>query len=247
MADPGSAYAKWLVFEAVAAASKTHLFLHASSAIVGEGAVLVVGETGRGKSTLARALVAAGAEPHNDDVTPLSLASDHAERFPKDEPDAAGWQARSFPVRALLFLGPQEAQPTLRLAVDRLPEGLTAIEGVTVEDRGGHHEVVGRRRPGALDALRELCESAGVTVLQDLSAPEPVFAAVPVVRRCAPHEAVGRLVANVFGRAGRSMDELAWEVLGAVRDAELWELTPGEPAATAEAVLAALEHHGHAS
>jgi len=242
MGDAGSAYAKWIVFEAAAAASRTHLFLHASSVIVRGEAVLLVAPTGHGKSTLARALAAVGAESHNDDVTPLSLASRHAECFPKEQPQADGWQQRSFPVRALFFLSPRDSTPMLRLAIDRLPEGLDAVEGLTFQARGDHQEVtVDRRWPRANDGLREWCESAGVTILQDLSAAEPLFAAEPMARPCAPHRAVGWLSANTFGRAGRSPGELAWELLGAVRDAELWELVPGKRAATAEVVLKALE------
>jgi radical SAM protein with 4Fe4S-binding SPASM domain len=113
MADPVSEYAGWVVFEAAAAASGTHVFLHASSVVVEGRGVLFIGPTGRGKSTLARAMVAQGAEAHTDDVTPIERGSGLAERFPKYEPDAQGWQDARAPVAAVFLLKPREgaAQP----------------------------------------------------------------------------------------------------------------------------------------
>jgi radical SAM protein with 4Fe4S-binding SPASM domain len=113
--DPESEYAGWVVFEAAAAASETHVFLHASSVVVEGRGVLFIGPAGRGKSTLARAMVAQGAEAHSDDVTPMERATGLAERFPKNEPNAEDWQGARAPVAAAFLLRPREGatQPDL--------------------------------------------------------------------------------------------------------------------------------------
>lgn len=249
MPDPGSAYALWIVWEAVASASRTHFFFHASAVSLNDRVVLFAGATGRGKSTLAAAVVGNGGRPLNDDITPVERATGIAEHFPKGQPDTPPRPQDRRPVSAVIFLGPAHLDRQLHIAIDRLPERWRDRPPwepswqVVANQRTDHWELQTRSAPpGAGELLRDACSFAGVTILRDLRASEPSFSTTPQLRSIPPVSALPRLVGELFGRGKRPTTGLAWELAATFAKASFWELVPGPPQATAQAVIRALRN-----
>lgn len=247
MPDPASAYASWIVWEAVAAASRTHFFLHAAAVYLDDHAVLIAGPTGSGKSTLADAMADAGADRLNDDITSVERSSGIAEHFPKGEPDIWIDPRRRRRVSAVAFLGRVEAERALHLAVDRFPDEWHCsppwelAQGVVVRKHPDHWQIQARSAtPGAVERLREACRAGGVTILRDLGAGAPLFASAPQLEPISAALAMPLLAANLFGRGEAPATELAWELAATFRRVTFWQLVPGPPRATAEALVTAL-------
>jgi len=247
MPDPASAYASWIVLEAVAAASRTHFFIHASAVCVDDRAILLAGPTGRGKSTLATALAAGGAKPLNDDITAVEQRSGVAEHFPKGVTEGGIHSDARRPVSAVFFLRPVRPSRGLHLALDRLPEEWRAAppwqewREVTIREPGSHVEIETPSPPaGASERLRQACSAAGVTILRDLAIPEPAFGPAPHLAAMSRAAATPWLAADLVGRRDRSATDLAWELAGTFREATFWHLIPGPPAATAARVVEAV-------
>ncbi len=247
MPDPDSLYAAWIVWDAVAAASRSHFFIHASAVCLDDRAILFPGSTGRGKSTLAAAMVDSGARPLNDDITPVERASGIAEHFPKGCPDTPIRPQARRPISAIIFLGPADLGRQLHLALDELPDAWRDSPPwepswrVLVRRHADHWELrTESAPPGAAEMLRDACTAAGVTILRDLRAPEPSFGTAPELRPCASASAMPRLVAELFGRGDRPATRLAWDLAAILAKATFWELIPGPPDATAQALIRAL-------
>ena len=247
MPDAASAYASWIVLEAVAAASRTHFFVHASAVCLNDRAILLAGPTGRGKSTLAEALAAGGAPPLNDDITPVEQRSGIAEHFPKGATESGIQPEERRPVSAVFLLRPVRPSRGLHLALDRLPEEWRAAPPwqewgeVTIRERGSHCEIQTPSPPaGASERLRQACSAAGVTILRDLAVPEPAFGPAPQLEPMSLAAATPWLAADLVGRHDRSATDLAWELAGTFAEARFWQLIPGPPAATAQRVIEAV-------
>jgi hypothetical protein len=247
MPDPGSAYAAAIVWDAVAATSQTHFFLHASAVCLDGHAILLAGSTGQGKSTLAAAMAESGAEPLNDDITPVERATGFAEHFPKGEPDAAVQPELRRPVRAVTFLGPADLGRQLHIAIDKLPDAWHERPPwepswrVSVRRHADHWELrTASAPPGTAELLRGACSSAGVTVLRDLRPPEPSFGQTPRLQSMPPALAMPRLVAELFGRGDQPATRLAWDLATTLARATFWELSLGPPDTTAQVIVQGL-------
>lgn len=239
LTDPGGHYAAWLVWEAVAQASQTHLFVHASAVRTGLGALLFVGPTGHGKSTLAEAMVKGGAAPLNDDITPIERSSGIAEHFPKGEPASEVDASRRSIIRAVFLLGAERGDGPLRLALDRPPE---ETPGVEVRRAGESWEaLISDTRPGMVDAFLRRCDAGGVRVLRELTGGGPVFGDKPLLREVPTDRALPATAEHLFGRGGRRASDVVWDIATALGRATFRRIKPGTPEATAEAVSAAVE------
>ena len=245
--DPDSAYAFALVMDAVAGASRTHLFVHAASVFVASRTALLVGGSGAGKSTLARALAAKGAVCLADDVTPVEVSTGIP--TPLALASVAGADGQASPpalVSDAFLLAPPARPERLCLAIDRFPREWEAAPPwgnapAAVHPRDGYWEIeLGKAGGGALAALTRACREAGVLVLRDLGHPAPVFAPATVLRALEPSVGLPLLAAHVMGRGGRDAAELIWELGGALGRASLWELVPGPPDEAVQTVLAAV-------
>lgn len=161
------------------------LVLHANTVRVGDGAVVIVGEAGQGKSTLSAALVRAGHELVADDVTAL----DGATALPgigrlKLWPDSA--RALGVCPAALPKVRADEDKRLLHVPVAAAP---VPVRAVITLDRGAPR----LERLGRQGALQELVRhSFTVRVLHPerraahLAACAALVTAVPVVRLVAP-------------------------------------------------------------
>ncbi len=244
VADPDGAYAFALVMDAVAAASRSHLFLHAAAVSVGDRTALLVGPSGAGKTTLARALVDRGAVCLADDVTPIDSSTGALSPLPP-----VGARGRTAPLDAphhAFLLGPVSKADRVHLAVDRFPDewGTTPPWGsapATVRPREGYWEIeVEAVEPSALGVLTRACREAGVLVLRDLGQPASQFAAATSVHPLEPAEGLPLLALHVFGRGSRDAVQLVWDLGGALGQASLWRLLPGPPDEAAQVVSAIL-------
>lgn len=94
--------------------------LHGSAVAVSDGAVVFAGESGRGKSTLAARLQAAGFRRLADDVVPVELSSKGVEvlpafpqlKLPADRQPSAG-AAERLPLRAVYVLPGADGAPAV--------------------------------------------------------------------------------------------------------------------------------------
>jgi hypothetical protein len=247
-ADRANAYAFDLVVGAAAAASQTHLFLHASAVCFGGKAALFAGPSGSGKSTLARMVVGRGGGMIADDVTPVEIGSGAVERFPPWgglEPIEA---EMAVPVGWVFVRPPPPERRAPRLALDRLPEewGASppwpATERVAVYEREGYWELAWRARPGpgAMEAVLRACEAAGVLILSRLDRRRPGFGSHPELAPALLGEAAPWIAAELIGRGRREVTGLLRQLASALEGASIWWLAPGPPEETGEAVLRAL-------
>jgi len=105
--------------------------LHASAALIKDCLVVILGETGQGKSTLAEYLDEAGLARIADDVLPVKNSAGGLMAFPrypqlKIDNDAQPWlnQPESLPVKAVCVLLPVDGQ--IPAAITQLAAGETA-------------------------------------------------------------------------------------------------------------------------
>ena len=248
MSDPDSAYAFSLIMDAVAAASQTHLFLHASAVRLGSRAVLFTGPSGCGKTTLAQAMVSRGAVLLADDVAPTDLTSGALAPFIRGSLQGQAAPSPSSGADCVFLLRPSFEPAQLHFAIDRLPPEWQETPPwrprgrVSVCSCQGYYEVRAESgQPGDVETFRQACERAQVVILRELGTPRAQFAPTPSVTEIAPAAALPWLVADLFGRRGRDIAQLIAALSRALRGAGLWRLAPGPPDQTADAVAQVLQ------
>ena len=252
MSDPDSAYAFSLIMDAVAAASQTHLFLHASAIRLGTRTALFTGPSGCGKTTLAQALVSRGAVLLADDMAPIDLASGALAPFVRGSlPGETAPPPAPSAADCVFLLRPSFEPVRLHFAIDRLPPEWQETPPwhprgrVSVRSCQGYYEVRAESgRPRDVETFRQACERAQVVMLRELGTPRAQFGPTPSLTEIAPAAALPWLVADLFGRRGRDITQLIAALSVALRAAGLWRLAPGSPDQTADAVARLLGNPG---
>jgi hypothetical protein len=142
-------YLEWRTVSGALDATADLAAVHGATLTRGEATVLLLAQSGHGKTTLALGLMARGWEPYADDVTLIDASTLRARVFPRCFHVDAALRVRSldradleWPGTLALYVRPhrwaeEERQPTAIILVERDPRQPTALLPVTQAEAAG--------------------------------------------------------------------------------------------------------------